>query len=63
MGPLKKIKISVRLIKIGIGEAIDLMGQQTPMKILKQHSFTRHTLGLLKLTGRIYNPIFIGLTS
>ena len=35
MGPLKKIKISVRLIKIGIGEAIDLMGQQTPMKIFK----------------------------
>ena len=37
MEPLEKIshKISVRLIKIGIGEAIDLMGEQTPMKIFK----------------------------
>ena len=39
MGPLKKIKISVRLIKIGIGEAIDLMEEQTPMKIFKATQF------------------------
>ena len=61
MGPLKKIKISVRLIKIGIGEAIDLMGEQTPMKIFKATWF--YETYLFKLTGRTYNPIFVGLTS
>ena len=63
MGPLEKIshKISVRLIKIGIGEAIDLMGEQTPMKIFKATWF--YETYLFKLTGRTYNPIFVGLTS